>query len=72
MALDEIKIWLTDGTGGASALNAADQMPSEKLLEKTIVNNPDLLMEGLTLVDADAPDPGSRGPYKKKSVGCVN
>ena len=50
MALDEIKIWAADGSGGATALEAAHQIESERLLEDTLVNNPDMLMPGLTLV----------------------
>ena len=50
MALAEIKIWAIDGAGGATTLETANQMESERLLEDTIVSNPDLLMDGLTLV----------------------
>ena len=50
MALDEIKIWAMDGSGGAEPLSLAQQTPSEDLLEKTLASNPDMLMPGLTLV----------------------
>ena len=50
MALDEIKLWAMDGSGGATPLPFAQQTESEQLLEDTLVNNTDLLMEGLTLV----------------------
>ena len=58
MALDEIKIWAADGEGGAIPLDSAQRMDSERLLEDTIVNNPDLLMEGLTLVGRQTPTEG--------------
>lgn len=50
MALEEIKLWAMDGSGGATPLEAAERMESERLLEDTLVNNPDMLMPGLTLV----------------------
>ena len=50
MASNEVKIWATDGSGGATALETAHQMQSELLLEDTLVNKPDMLMPGLTLV----------------------
>ena len=50
MALDEIRLWAMDGSGGATPLSSAGQTESEQLLEKTLVNNPDMLMPGLTLV----------------------
>ncbi len=58
MASDEIKIWATDGSGGATPLETAHQMESERLLEDTLVNNPNLLMEGLTLVGRQSPTEG--------------
>ena len=58
MALDEIKIWAADGAGGAIPLDLAQRMDSERLLEDTIVNNPDLLIEGLTLVGRQTPTEG--------------
>ena len=39
-----------DGAGGATPLASAAQTGSERLLEETLVNNPDMLMPGLTLV----------------------
>lgn len=50
MVSDEIKIWATDGSGGATPLEAAERMESERLLEDTLVNNSDMLLPGLTLV----------------------
>ena len=58
MALEEVKIWATNGTGGATPLDIAHQMESERLLEDTLVNNPDMLMEGLTLVGRQAQTEG--------------
>ncbi len=58
MALEEVKIWAADGSGGATSLAAAQQMDSERLLEDTLVNNPDMLMSGLTLVGRQTPTEG--------------
>ena len=55
MALEEIKLWAMDGSRGATALEASDHIASERLLEDTIVKNPELLMEGLTLVGRQTP-----------------
>ena len=50
MPTDEIKLWAMDGAGGATPLSQAQQTDTERLLETTLLNNPDLLMPGLTLV----------------------
>ena len=50
MALEEIKLWAMDGAGDAEPLPPAGQTESERLLEDTLVKNPDMLMPGLTLV----------------------
>ena len=50
MASDEIQIWAMEGSGGATPLPLAHQMESERLLEDTLINNPEMLMPGLTLV----------------------
>ena len=47
---NELKIWASDGSGGATPLEITHQMETEGLLEETLVNNPDMLMPGLTLV----------------------
>ena len=47
--MEDIKIWALDGLT-ATPLDAASQMESERKLEDTLVNNPDLLLDGLTLV----------------------
>ena len=50
MPTDEIKLWAMDGGGGATPLPPAQQTDTERLLETTLLNHPDLLMPGLTLV----------------------
>ena len=50
MTSNELKIWATDGSGGAIPLETADQMATELQLEDTLVNYPDMLMPGLTMV----------------------
>ena len=50
MTSNELKIWATDGSGGATPLETAHQMATELQLEDTLVNYPDMLMPGLTLV----------------------
>ena len=50
MTSNELKIWATDGSGEATPLETAHQMESELLLEDMLVNNPEMLMPGLTLV----------------------
>ena len=50
MPTDEIKLWAMDGAGGATPLSQAQQTDTERLLETTLLNNPDLLMPGLTVV----------------------
>ena len=50
MPTDEIKLWAMDGAGGATPLPPAQQTDTERLLETTLLNHPDLLMPGLTLV----------------------
>ena len=51
--MDEIKIWELDGTRAAPVQPGA--MLSEKQLEDTLVENPDLLMLGLKLVGRQTP-----------------
>ena len=55
--MEDIKIWALDGLT-ATPLNAASQMESERKLEDTLVNNPGLLMDGLTLVGRQTPTEG--------------
>lgn len=50
MSLEEIKLWAMDNSGGATPLPFAQQAESERILEDTLVNNPEMLMPGLTLV----------------------
>ena len=54
MAQEEIKLWAMDGSGGATPLPLAHQAESERLLEDTLVNNPDMLVPGLSLVSRQA------------------
>ena len=55
--MEDIKIWALEGLT-ATPLNAASQMESERKLEDTLVNNPGLLMDGLTLVGRQTPTEG--------------
>ncbi len=66
MLMDDIKLWAVDDSNGAVPVAAADRMESERLLEKTLVDNPDLLMPGLTIVGRQAPTDG--GPLDLLSV----
>jgi RecB family endonuclease NucS len=58
MALEEIRLWAMDGAGDATSLETADQTKSERLLEDTLVKNPEMLMPGLTLVGRQTPTEG--------------
>ena len=58
MASDEIRLWAADGSGGANAPGSSRADESELLLEDTLVNNPDMLMPGLTLVGRQTPTEG--------------
>ena len=58
MLMDEIKLWAVDGSNGTVPVAAAASMESERLLEVTLVNNPDMLLPGLTLVGRQAPTEG--------------
>ena len=58
MALEQIKLWAMDGVGGAEPLPSAEQTKSERLLEETLLDNPDMLMPGLTLVGRQTPTEG--------------
>ena len=58
MLMDEIKLWAVDGSNGAVPVAAVAGMESERLLEDTLVNNPDMLMPGLTLVGRQTPTGG--------------
>jgi hypothetical protein len=58
MALEGIKLWAMDGAGDTTSLETADQTKSERLLEDTLVKNPEMLMPGLTLVGRQTPTDG--------------
>ena len=47
--MDEVKIWAIEGSG-AVGLASAEKAETEKILEDTLVSNPELLEENLTLV----------------------
>ena len=55
--MEEIRIWSV-GDSGVRPIQLADAMESERLLEKTLVENPDLLMPGLRLVGRQTPTEG--------------
>ena len=55
--MEDIKLWELDGTE-ASPLNSNNQLESEQGLEDTLVKNPTMLMEGLTLVGRQTPTEG--------------
>ena len=56
--MDEVKIWAIEDDSEAVALESKGEMDTEKLLEDTLVRNPDLLMSGLTLVGRQTPTEG--------------
>ena len=58
MAADEIRLWAMDGAGGAAPLAAAGQTDTERLLEDTLVRNPELLLPGLSVVGRQVQTPG--------------
>ena len=47
---EELRLWAMDGAGGAAELGGVGGTDSERLLEDTLVNNPGMLLPGLTLV----------------------
>ena len=55
--MNEMKIWTLEGSN-ATPLDAVGQMETEWNLEDTLVNNPDLLMDGLALVGRQTPTEG--------------
>lgn len=55
--MEDIKLWELDGTQ-ATPLGSNNQLESEQGLEDTLVENPNLLMEGLTLVGRQTPTEG--------------
>lgn len=56
--MDEVRIWAIDDNAEAVPLESKGEMDSEALLEDTLVKNPNLLMEGLTLVGRQTPTGG--------------
>ena len=57
MQVEDIQIWELDGSQ-ATPLKSNNQVESEELLEDTLVENPNLLMEGLVLVGRQTPTEG--------------
>ena len=55
--MEDIKLWQLDGSR-AKPLASNNRLESEQLLEETLVENPDLLVEGLTLVGRQTPTDG--------------
>ena len=55
--MEDIKLWELDGTQ-AEPLSSNNKLESEELLEDTLVKNPDLLLDGLTLVGRQTPTDG--------------
>ena len=55
--MEDIKLWELDGIQ-ATPLDSNNQLESEELLEKTLVKNPNLLLEGLVLVGRQTPTEG--------------
>ena len=52
--MDDIHLWLIDGPE-VTQLQPSNRTESEQLLEETLVQNPGLLMKGLTLVGRQTP-----------------
>ena len=48
--MEEIKLWVVQGAKAAVEVPSADRAESERMLEDTLVANPNLLMTGLALV----------------------
>ena len=55
--MNEMKIWTLEGSH-ATPLESIDRMESEWDLESTLVSNPNLLMDGLTLIGRQTPTEG--------------
>ena len=55
--MEDIKLWELDGSK-AIPLGSNNQLESEELLEETLVKNPNLLIDGLTLVGRQMPTEG--------------
>ena len=55
--MDEVKIWAIESSGVVE-LASAEKAETEKILEDTLVSNPNLLMAGLTLIGRQTPTQG--------------
>ena len=60
MTMDEIKLWVVDGSKPAVEVPGTDQAETERMLEDILVANPDLLMPELTLVGRQTPTEGGQ------------
>ena len=57
---DEIKIWAIGGSSEVTEVVPRNRTETERLLEDTLVNKPDMLMPGLMLVGRQTPAAGGR------------
>lgn len=57
--MEDIKLWQLEGSR-ATPLASNNRLESEHLFEETLVENPSLLLEGLTLVGRQTPTDGGR------------
>ena len=55
--MEDIKLWTLDGTR-TTPLSPNSRLESESLLEDTLVENPSLLMDGMTLIGRQTPTEG--------------
>jgi len=55
--MEEVRIWVVEGAQ-AAPLKPAGRIENERLFEEALVKNPDLLMEGVTLVGRQTPTDG--------------
>ena len=55
---DALQIWAIDGAGEVTAVETTGRTETENLLEEALVNNPEMLMQGLRLVGRQTPTAG--------------
>ena len=56
--MDEIKLWAVEGPTQVADITPTDRLASESFFEEILVNNPEMLMPGLTLVGRQTPTEG--------------
>ena len=56
---NELQMWALDGGGEVTRVAPLESADSEKALENTLVENPDMLMRNLKLVGRQTPSPGA-------------